>query len=269
MHNAPKHKRVLVPANMKEHARLRASWGRMPYVELGQDMAQAGDPPPPPTSWRKVVDWYVRRRFSILFFTLLLTMIASPLAAELHLRSGPVEIFLALSLGAATLGLAPVRWRNLPPSIVVIIALLRFLGRWLHLDAISAVAAALWVVLTIAAVYGALRFALKGKAIDSEHLSAALSAYLLAGLLFGFVCYQVEELRAGSYAVGGSKVASGQFDLQTGIYFSFITLATLGYGDIVPLTPTARGLATFEALVGQFYLAVLVARLVGAAANRE
>jgi len=51
--------------------------------------------------------------------------------------------------------------------------------------------------------------------------------------------------------------------LPTSVYFSFVTLATLGYGDIVPLTPTARGLAVSEAIVGQLYLAVLVARLVG------
>jgi hypothetical protein len=48
------------------------------------------------------------------------------------------------------------------------------------------------------------------------------------------------------------------------VYFSFVTLSTLGYGDILPLTFSARALAYFEAIVGQFYLAVLVAGLVGA-----
>ena len=47
------------------------------------------------------------------------------------------------------------------------------------------------------------------------------------------------------------------------IYFSFVTLTTLGYGDIVPLSPAARALAMVEALLGQLYLTVLVARLVG------
>ena len=47
------------------------------------------------------------------------------------------------------------------------------------------------------------------------------------------------------------------------IYFSFVTLTTLGYGDIVPVSASARMLATMEALMGQLYLAVLVARLVG------
>jgi voltage-gated potassium channel len=47
-----------------------------------------------------------------------------------------------------------------------------------------------------------------------------------------------------------------------GIYFSFVTLATLGYGDIVPASDVARGLAILEAVIGQFYLTVVVARLV-------
>jgi hypothetical protein len=46
------------------------------------------------------------------------------------------------------------------------------------------------------------------------------------------------------------------------VYYSFVTLATLGYGDIVPLSPSARGLAILEAVVGQIYLVVVVARLV-------
>ena len=46
-------------------------------------------------------------------------------------------------------------------------------------------------------------------------------------------------------------------------YYSLVTMTTLGYGDIVPVTPAARSLTTLEAVVGQLYLAVLVARLVG------
>ena len=57
-------------------------------------------------------------------------------------------------------------------------------------------------------------------------------------------------------------MAPGQFSLANGIYFSFVTLATLGYGDVVPQTEIARGLAILEAVSGQLYLAVMVARLV-------
>ena len=48
------------------------------------------------------------------------------------------------------------------------------------------------------------------------------------------------------------------------LYFSFVTMTTLGYGDILPISATARGLAYMQAVVGQFYIAMLVAGLVGA-----
>ena len=53
-----------------------------------------------------------------------------------------------------------------------------------------------------------------------------------------------------------------RFSQADGIYFSFVTLATLGYGDFVPKTEVARGLAILEAVAGQLYLGVMVARLI-------
>ena len=63
---------------------------------------------------------------------------------------------------------------------------------------------------------------------------------------------------------GGAAIAD--FSFTTAIYFSFVTLATLGYGDIVPQSEVARGVTVVEAIVGQLYLAVLIARLVSNAA---
>ena len=51
--------------------------------------------------------------------------------------------------------------------------------------------------------------------------------------------------------------------VTTAIYFSFVTLASLGYGDVLPVSDPARGLAVLQVVSGQLYLAVLVARLVG------
>ena len=62
---------------------------------------------------------------------------------------------------------------------------------------------------------------------------------------------------------GSFHLASGEeLDLPRAVYYSFVTIATLGYGDIVPASHPARGLAILEAISGQMYLAVLIARLV-------
>lgn len=85
-----------------------------------------------------------------------------------------------------------------------------------------------------------------------------LDAYLLAGVIFGFCYWLLDQAWPASF---GPALAS-LLGLSQAIYFSFVTIATLGYGDIVPVSDLARGIAILEAVSGQLYLVVLVARLV-------
>lgn len=223
------------------------------------------------------VDWvpgslfeeYLRRPYRILLLSLLVTLVAAPVASEFQLRTWPIELLLIVNLAVAAVGYERPRGRHQLLAVVLLTAVLRILGRWLHVEAAATAATLISVALTFFAAAAALRFALRGRKVDSERLSAALSAYLLAGLCFGIAYFQVEQLRPGSFSIGGAPTQITQLDLQTAIYFSFVTLATLGYGDISPLRPTARGMAITEAILGQLYLAVLVARLVGAAGSEE
>ena len=107
------------------------------------------------------------------------------------------------------------------------------------------------------AAAGALRFVLRAGKITSEHIFAALSAYLLAGLFFGMTYWVLELAMPGSFA------GPSDFTRESAIYFSFVTLATLGYGDFLPKTDMMRGLVVFEVIGGQLFLAVMIARLVG------
>ncbi len=96
--------------------------------------------------------------------------------------------------------------------------------------------------------------------ITRNRLVGALCIYLLLGvtwaILFGFV--EIADPDAFSY----QGVEPGD-PLEAFLYYSFVTLTTLGYGDVTPLHPVARTLAYLEAVIGQLYLAVLIATLVG------
>jgi hypothetical protein len=212
---------------------------------------------------------YLRRPYRVLFCSLVITLIAAPVAAEYQLKTWPIELLLVVNLAVASLGYGTVRGRRVLLGIVILTALLRISERWFRIEAASTGATVLTILVAVIAAANALRFALRGRQVDSERLSAALSAYLLAGHFFGIACFQIEQMRPGSYAIAGVAAQPAQLDLQTAIYFSFVTLVTLGYGDISPLTPTARGLAITEALLGQLYLAVLISRLVGMAGSKE
>jgi voltage-gated potassium channel Kch len=95
---------------------------------------------------------------------------------------------------------------------------------------------------------------LRQRRVTGASISAALCAYLLVGLTFAFV-YNVLGRAA---FIGASSSDPLEF-----AYFSFVTLTTLGYGDVLPVAPYARSLAVLEAVTGQIVLVVLVARLVG------
>jgi hypothetical protein len=83
---------------------------------------------------------------------------------------------------------------------------------------------------------------------------------MLAGLFYGLAYWKLDTVWRGSFTVGSA--VSGAFDLPSAIYLSFVTVATVGFGDIVPSNPVSRGLVITEAILGQFYMVVLVARLV-------
>jgi len=133
--------------------------------------------------------------------------------------------------------------------------LARPVAAWFGLRTLSVMTLWAWTLIGLLAAAAALRFAMRGRKVDAEHLFAALSAYLLAGIYFGLLYWALEQLHPGMFA-------ASDFSRSGAIYFSFVTLATVGYGDIVPRLDMARGLAIVEGVGGQLFLAVLVARLV-------
>jgi len=107
-----------------------------------------------------------------------------------------------------------------------------------------------------------LRFVLRAPQVNSEVLCAGLSVYLLLGLFFMFAYMLVALLNPNSFAFGTGPDSSHVMTRFTAYYFSFVTLSTVGYGDVTPVTNAARALAVAEAMTGTLYVAVLIARLV-------
>jgi hypothetical protein len=106
----------------------------------------------------------------------------------------------------------------------------------------------------------ALRGVVVQTGVDANRIAGAVSVYLLLGLNWAFVFGFL--LMADPGALTGIDVATGKSFLDL-LYYSFVTLTTLGYGDIAPVSPVARALAYLEAVSGVMYVAILVASLVG------
>ena len=105
-----------------------------------------------------------------------------------------------------------------------------------------------------------LRYVFQREVMTADKLYGAAAAYLMLGVLWGYLYAIANHLQPGSFAFGGA-VASPPFgDL---LYFSFTVLTSTGFGDAVPVLRYARGLCVLEQLVGALFLAILIARLAG------
>ena len=209
---------------------------------------------------RSLGQTYLQRRYTILFYALVFTMVASPVTAAFGLSGALIESFLAASLLAAVMPASEGKIRNLLLAVMIALWLARPISAWLGHKTLSAMTLGAWTLIGLFAAAAALRFAMRGAKVDAEHLFAALSAYLLAGLYIGLLYWALEQIHPGMFS-------ASDLSRSGAIYFSFVTLATLGYGDIVPRTDVARGLAIVEGVGGQLFLAVLVARLVSLYSN--
>ena len=199
---------------------------------------------------------YLRNRYRVLFYTVLFVLVGIPILSALRFNGILIESLLAASLLAAIMPVGGVRSRPYLLIGMLAVWLARPFTVWLEHPLLSSVTLGIWTVIGLLATAAALRFAMRATAVDAEHLYAALSAYLMAGVFFGLLYFVVEQISPGTFA------SPTHFTQSSAVYFSFVTLATLGYGDIAPRGDIARGIAIVEGVGGQLFLAVLVARLV-------
>jgi hypothetical protein len=142
--------------------------------------------------------------------------------------------------------------------------------RWALL-ALAAETASLLPLLALISI-GILRFVYRSRSLTIDGIFATVVVYVLIALAFARVYVLLLGWNPGSLDLGEPVAGLSPHEVQADLlYFSLITLATVGYGDILPVSDTARMLATIEAIVGQFYVAVIVAVFVGmyAAQHRD
>jgi hypothetical protein len=137
------------------------------------------------------------------------------------------------------------------------------MGLWtLHfvkLPAVLPIAHSLGILFFSITIATILSHLFKEDEVTSDLINGGICGYLLIGMMWAFVFSVLESLQPGSFLMADSHDKS----IKDFLYFSFVTLTTLGYGDITPLSDQARSLVMLEAIVGQIYITVFIARLVG------
>lgn len=198
-----------------------------------------------------------------LLVVLLLFIVVTPFLEIIPYGELVQAVILTLALLFAVFVVAESRRMLVVAAIMVTPA---FLGKWINyvrpdiMPAEVFLTAALVFVAFV--VFSLFRFILRAARVDIQVLSAAVSNYLLMGLLWMFTYILLAELLPGSFAVRGEPVFDRSMDGFNALYFSLVTLCTVGYGDITPLSRPARMLSVLEATAGIFYVAIVIARLV-------
>ena len=200
-------------------------------------------------------------RHVYLFASLLALISLSPFIERQLVRVGVMDVFMIATMATAVNGVTSGR-RSLRVVLLLGIGMTIALAR----QRLSGIESAMFPA-TALAFFGYVTFLLArdvfsdNRKVTADTICGALSVYLLVGVLFTFAFALLEGLQPGSFIFPEDPGRTGNH-VQRLLGFSFITLTTLGYGNISPATHRADALCSLEAIVGQVYLTVLVARLV-------
>jgi hypothetical protein len=204
--------------------------------------------------------WETDRGLSVLLASLIGLIFLVPAGEHID-RFGRLLIDLLFTL-AMLAGVASISTQRAAAITVGVIAVLGLVLRWLGRVApsetmeLATSLSSLVSILTLALVVLARVF--RAGPVDRHRIFGAIAVYILIGLAWSEAYSALAIARPGDFSSSGSAAS----DPERWLYYSFVTLTTVGYGDITPVGQLARSLAVMEALTGQLYPAILLARLV-------
>jgi hypothetical protein len=204
--------------------------------------------------------WFKSRFLYLIVAILSLILIAPFLQGYIRLRI-LLDILFSIIFITAIFAISRKK-RHIPIAIVLAVPMILSLWATYFVvsDAVFIVGRIFGILFFAFAIVQVSQFIFRATSVTKNVLLAAIVVYLLIALMWAFIYGLLEVLQPGSFNVPDGHILESK---RLFLYFSFVTITTLGYGDITPLTEKATSFAILEAFVGQIYLVVVVAWLVG------
>ncbi len=208
-----------------------------------------------------MIKFFFQEKFTILLGFLLIYVIAIPFFALVL----DEELLLNISFSAVMLSaILTVSQKRKSRVVFLLLVLPCIIFIWLKLSIDSSEILLAGVVLqalfNFFMVFVIVLFIFEAPVVTRNTISAAVVGYLFVALFFTNLYLMLEIISPGAFSISHDQIMADPSILR---YFSFVTFSTLGYGDVVPISSQAKTMAISEALIGQIYLTVLIARLVG------
>ena len=198
----------------------------------------------------------------LLLVSLALMILLHPILDRGTVRRFLMEILVFVPAALAAVRLSQIKRRLWPTVLLMVVAMILAVVQdfWQN-NVIITMKWAFLAAFFAVTVVGLFSFLRTAREVTETHLYTAASIYLLLGMLWFSVYCAIDTHHPGSILQGGSVLTNREDQL---LYFSLITLSTIGYGDIVPVDPEVRMLAALEGVIGVLYVAITVAILVSA-----
>jgi hypothetical protein len=198
---------------------------------------------------------------SILLFSVIFTAFAVPIL-PVHLHQG------AFSFAYTAIYISALFSLEKRSKTLVLLFLTTIIMQWIsaifNLELLNDISKGVSVLFFLFVVFSLIRQIALAKEVSVTVILGSLTGYLLLGIVYSLFIFFIIRTVPGAYTSQmGEIMAGAHIDASPPLYYTFITLASVGYGDITPLVPVSRSLATLMAVSGQFYIAVIVALLVG------
>ncbi len=207
---------------------------------------------------------FAHGKFSFLLISLIVLLLLFPIVSEVFIERVIFDIFLSIVLLSAVYTVSPKRHVF---TIALLLSLPTFAGMWSNYFLKNVYVTLVGWSFAVA-FFGfigiiVLSDVLKAEKVTTDTIHAAICVYLLMGVTWALLYSFMEGVRPESFVISQGQLSSATEYVPHFLYYSFVTLTTLGYGDITPITPAAKSFSYMEAVTGQIYIAVLIARLVG------
>ena len=203
------------------------------------------------------------KRFTLLLIVLLALFLVQPIfSGNQKILTLLSDLVFSILIGTTTYALSTRRQYMIFALLLGLPAIILRWLYWIYLEQYLWVASyLLGISILLFCNFELFSFIMQVKKVSQHTVNTAICIYLLLGVAWGMAYIVLETLAPGSFTLA-ELVNEPQALIMEMQYYSIVTLTTLGYGDITPVTPWAKNLSALEAVIGQVYLTVLVARLV-------